>query len=107
MNDDFNKNYIWQKQLNWYGITPTTFLVNASLLVHCSTACDKLLLCMQEVRGHRRTPSDSSHAEFKDMMLYDAKSLLHNDLEKLIKTARPEQMSVRLSSFDFPLYPTF
>ena len=42
-------------------------------------------------RGHRRTPSD---AEFRELTLRDAQVSLHNELEKLIKTSKPEQQTV-------------
>lgn len=54
----------------------------------------------EDHKGHRRNASDGSHAEFKDLMLRDAESQLSKELEKLIKTARPEQMTVSLGQLD-------
>ena len=43
------------------------------------------------VKGHRRRPSD---AEFRELTLRDAKESLHNELEKLIRTAKQEHQMV-------------
>ena len=45
------------------------------------------------MKGHRRTPSD---AEFRELTLRDARVSLHNELEKLIKTAPESQQTVIL-----------
>jgi UTP--glucose-1-phosphate uridylyltransferase len=52
------------------------------------------------VKGHRRTPSDTAHAEFRELTLRDAKQSLHNELEKLIKTAKQEQQTNVRKEFD-------
>ena len=38
--------------------------------------------------------------EFRELTLRDAKNSLHNELEKLIKTARPEQQTVSIGGRD-------
>ena len=43
-------------------------------------------------RGLRRSPSD---AQFRELTLHDARESLHKELERMIKTARQEQMTVR------------
>ena len=45
------------------------------------------------MKGHRRSPSD---AEFRELTLRDARMSMHNELEKLIKTAKPEQLEVNI-----------
>ena len=45
-------------------------------------------------QGLRRSPSDAADSSFRELMLHDAQDVLHKDLDRLIKTARPEQMAV-------------
>jgi len=49
------------------------------------------------MKGHRRSPSD---AEFRELTLRDARMSMHNELEKLIKTAKPEQVEILRKEFD-------
>jgi len=51
-----------------------------------------------QVTGHRRTPSDVS--QFKELTLYDAKGLLNKELDKLIKTSKPENQEQMRLQFD-------
>jgi len=46
--------------------------------------------------GLRRSPSDVADESFRELTLHDAEELLKNELERLIKTARPEHMAVCL-----------
>ena len=46
--------------------------------------------------GLRRSPSDAGDAQFRELMLHDAQESLSKELDRLIKTARPERMSVCL-----------
>ena len=48
----------------------------------------------QASKGHRRTASD---AEFRELTLRDAKQSMNDELEKLIKTAKPEHQGVWFS----------
>lgn len=43
--------------------------------------------------GLRRSPSDAADMAFRELTLHDAKESLHKELERLIKTARPELMT--------------
>ena len=43
---------------------------------------------------HRRTPSEGQDAAFRELMLHDAQKSLHHELERLIKTAPSQQMTV-------------
>ena len=46
------------------------------------------------MKGHRRSSSD---AESRELTLRDARRSMHNELEKLLKTAKPEQTGVSVS----------
>lgn len=52
-----------------------------------------------EVKSHRRKASDASNS-FKELTLHDAKNLLNKELEKLVKTAKPEHQSHIRVQFD-------
>ena len=47
-------------------------------------------------KGLRRSPSDAADAAFHELAFKDAQEQLHKELDRLIKTGRPEQMTVSL-----------
>lgn len=51
-------------------------------------------------KGLRRSPSDVADSSFKELTLHDAQESLHKELERLIKTARPEHMADIRQQFD-------
>jgi UTP--glucose-1-phosphate uridylyltransferase len=51
-------------------------------------------------KGLRRSPSDAADMAFRELTLHDAKESLHKELERLVKTARPEQMMHFRQQFD-------
>jgi len=51
------------------------------------------------LKGLRRSPSDAADASFRELTRHDAEQSLHKELDRLIKTARPEHMAVSLELF--------
>jgi len=64
-----------------------------------ANCCCSTLTVSVDVQGLRRSPSDAADASFRELTLHDAQTSLHNELERLINTARQESRTVSLGLF--------